>query len=371
MGSPYEDGRILPLDRQAVQKGHPVNGGTVLRTMPRRLLVPLVLLMLVAAPAAEAKSQRLTVMTRNIYLGGNIALPIGTQSRQQFEQKATQLWQEVQTTNFPARAKLLAREVRQTKPDLIGLQEVARWRQDGTTVYDFLALLRKQLKRAGQRYRVGRVQVEADIEAPISSSSTVRLTMRDVVLVRKRKGLRVRRALGANYAADFRVDTPVGTKISRRGWAAVDATLKGKRFRFVDTHLESFDPGTRLTQARALVAGPVRKHGTVIVVGDLNSDPTGATGATPDAYRAFIDAGLRDTWLLHNPSDPGYECCLKQETIMDPPPGPFDHRIDHILAKGRFGVVRTRIVGTNPANRTASGLWPSDHGGVATTLSLR
>ena len=58
-------------------------------------------------------------------------------------------------------------------------------------------------------------------------------------------------------------------------------------------------------------------------------------------------------------------------TITDPPPGPFDHRVDHILAKGRFKVLRTRIVGTDPANRTAGGLWPSDHGGGATTLRLR
>jgi endonuclease/exonuclease/phosphatase family metal-dependent hydrolase len=352
--------------------------------MPRRLLLPIALVALLAlAPAAEAKKPKLTVMTRNIYLGGNIALPIGTSSRDQFEQKATQLWQEVQTTNFPARAKLLAREVRKTKPDVIGMQEVALWRRgpdgvkDGaatpatTKVYDFLASLRTELKRAGLRYRVGNVQNEADIEAPTSLGYDVRLTMRDVVLVRQRKGLKIKRKLGGNYTAEFPVPTPIGTLTSRRGWTAVQGTLQGKRFRLIDTHLESFDDTVRLAQARALVAGPVKTRGTVIVVGDLNSDPTGATGAKPDAYNALIGGGLRDTWKLKNPHAAGNECCLKQETIMDPPPGPFDHRIDHILAKGRFKVLRTRIVGTDPANRTAGGLWPSDHGGVATTLQLR
>jgi endonuclease/exonuclease/phosphatase family metal-dependent hydrolase len=350
--------------------------------MPRRLLLPFALvLLLAAAPMAEAKpGPKLTVMTRNIFLGGNIALPIGATSREDFEAKTTQLWQQVQATDFPARAKLLAREVRKTKPDVIGLQEVALWRRgpdgvkDGaatpstTKVYDFLATLRAEL---GKGYRLGNVQTEADIEAPTNLGYDVRLTMRDAVLVRKRKGLKIRRKLGGNYTATFEVPTQIGTLSSRRGWTAIDGSLRGKRFRFVDTHLEAFDDTTRLAQARALAAGPLRKSGTVIFVGDINSDPTGATGAKPEAYNVFTGAGLRDTWLLRNKKGTGNNCCLKGELIDDPPPGPFDHRVDHIFAKGRFKVLRTRIVGTDPANRTAGGLWPSDHGGGATTLRLR
>ena len=80
----------------------------------------------------------------------------------------------------------------------------------------------------------------------------------------------------------------------------------------------------------------------MILAGDINSDPTGATGAKPEAYNIFTGAGLRDTWLLRNQPGTGFNCCLKQETINDPPPGPFDHRVDHIFAKGRFKVLRTR-----------------------------
>src|SRR5215211_1862121 len=266
--------------------------------MSPRLVLPLALLaFLVMAPLAEAKPRTLTVMTRNVYLGGNIALPIGSTSRADFEQKATELWRQIQATDFPSRAKLLAREVRATKPDLIGLQEVALWRRgphgvkDGaatpatTTVYDFLASLRRQLRRAGMRFRVGSAQREADIEAPTSLGYDVRLTMRDVVLVRKRKGLRTRRRIGGNFRADFPVPTPAGTLTSRRGWAGVDGSLRGRRFRFIDTHLEAFSDSVRLAQARELAAGPVRRRRTLLVVGDLNSDPTGATGAEPDAYR--------------------------------------------------------------------------------------
>ncbi len=38
MGSPYEDGCILPLPGGRVQKGHPLNEGTVLRTPLIRVL---------------------------------------------------------------------------------------------------------------------------------------------------------------------------------------------------------------------------------------------------------------------------------------------------------------------------------------------
>ena len=109
----------------------------------------------------------------------------------------------------------------------------------------------------------------------------------------------------------------------------------------------------------------------MIVTGDINSDPTGATGADPAAYRKFIAAGLRDTWLSLEPLRPGFSCCFKTETIMDPPPAPFDHRIDHVFAKGRIGVLAGWVVGGDPANRTASGLWPSDHGGAVLALRLR
>ena len=360
--------------------------------MPRRLLLPLSLaavLTLALVPLAEArakqKGRKLTVMTRNVYLGGNIAGPIPAPTREQFEQKTTELWQAVATTDFPARAKLLAREVRRTKPDVIGMQEVALWRRgadglkDGATtpattvVYDFVKSLRSELRAAGQRYRVASVQTEADLEAPVSLGYDVRLTMRDVVLVRVRKGLRIRRRLGANYAAVLEVPTAIGTLASKRGWAGADLSLAGRRFRFVTTHLEAFSDDHRLRQATELLGGdgPVRGQKRVIVTGDINSDPTGATGADAAAYKKFTSAGLKDTWLSVRPRSPGFSCCFKTETIKDPPPAPFDHRIDHVFTKGRLPVLGGRVVGNDPANRTASGLWPSDHGGAVMTLRLR
>ena len=110
----------------------------------------------------------------------------------------------------------------------------------------------------------------------------------------------------------------------------------------------------------------------MILVGDMNSDPNNADGADPAAYRAIRRAGFKDAWItIRGRRDKGYACCLDQEDIMDPPPGPFDHRIDHIFTKPKIGGTRARIVGTDPDNRTAGGLWPSDHGGWVATLKLR
>ena len=99
-------------------------------------------------------------MTRNIYLGGNIFHPIGSPDLDTFKQKTSELWAEIQKTDFVGtRAALLAREVKRAKPDLVGLQEVAIWRRspdgqsDGNAtpatqvVYDFLKTLRRELAR--------------------------------------------------------------------------------------------------------------------------------------------------------------------------------------------------------------------------------
>jgi endonuclease/exonuclease/phosphatase family metal-dependent hydrolase len=357
-------------------------------TWTRRALACALALTLALAPASVAEAAKpkkkrvdVTVMTRNIYLGGNIFHPIGSATREEFERKAGELWAEVQKTNFPARAKLLAKEVKQTRPDLIGLQEVALWRRgpdglkDGATtpatqeVYDFLAILRRELKRAGLRYAVARVQREADIEAPIDAGYDVRLTMHDVILVRKTRDLRVTRRLSGNYVNEIGVPTPVGALTSRRGWVAVDARFKGKRLRFVNTHLEAALEDTRVKQAQELVAagGPLGGRRQLIVVGDMNSDPTGKDSPS-SAFDVLAGFGLVDTWARR--LGPGYSCCTENSDLSDTTAAGFDHRIDLILAKPKLRTIRGVVVGDEARDRKG-GLWPSDHAGVVTTLRLR
>jgi endonuclease/exonuclease/phosphatase family metal-dependent hydrolase len=348
------------------------------------LMLALVLAPTAAAEAAQRKKPvDVTVMTRNIYLGGDIFRVIGAADIADFERRAGQLWAEVQSTDFVGtRAALLAREVRRTKPDVIGLQEVAVWRRgpdgvkDGATtpatqvVYDWLKTFRRRLARLNQRYAVAVKQRETDVEAPIDAGYDVRLTMFDVVLVKKRRGLRVTRRLKSNYDTNLPVPTPAGTLTSTRGWAAVDIRFRGKRFRFVNTHLEAFGDDQREAQARELIArgGPLRGKRQYIVVGDFNSDPNG-TESPSGAFDILEGFGLVDEWPRR--FGPGFSCCLNNSNARDTNADGFDHRIDLILAKPRLRAIRGQVVGDELRDRAPNGLWPSDHAGVVMKLRLR
>jgi endonuclease/exonuclease/phosphatase family metal-dependent hydrolase len=350
-----------------------------------------------AAPAADARRQRdtttLRVMTRNIYLGTDLIPIATTPNRAAFEQAATRGFNNVRATNFPARARLLAREIRSTKPDLIGLQEVALWRtgpKDGvasnerTVAFDWLALLRRALRRAGLSYRVRGVQREFDFSGPTSGNFDARLTVRDVILVKRRRGLRVTRFRGRNFRNVATIPIPaLGRTITiNRGWVYANARLGRRRFRFLNTHLEAYGASFRLAQARELVArgGPARSRRPVILVGDLNSDPNGDPNGAgdPAPYNAVTGFGFRDSWRRLYPRRRGYECCLDHKgadglpDLLDPPPFPADHRIDFVLYRGgRLRPRAARVVGLNRRNRTGSGQWPSDHGGLVTRFRLR
>ena len=364
------------------------------RTVGRRALAALLALAAVAAvaPAAEAKPRKakpadsnVTVMTRNLYLGTDLIKIASAPTIEEFRAAVSAGFAEVKATNFPARARLIAKEVKQTRPDLIGLQEAALWRTgpiDGsskpnatTVAYDYVKELLRALKRQKLKYKLVRATNEADIEGPSADGVDVRLTMRDAVLVRSdRRGLRIRRKGGANFTARIPFPTVGGVFDVRRGYAWADASLNGKRFRFVDTHLEAYLEATRVDQAEQLVSrgGPV-KGKRVIVVGDMNSDPNGAGGSPPSAYEALVAGGLRDVWPATNRRKPGYACCLNTTTLTDPPrPLPWDHRIDQIFVKGKIRPINSRVTGVNPrTSRTKAGLWASDHGGVVAKLRLR
>jgi endonuclease/exonuclease/phosphatase family metal-dependent hydrolase len=337
-----------------------------------------------ALPAtAGAKPTNVKVMTRNLYLGADLVQAILAPDPGAAREAAGEIYRDVVDTNFPARAKLIAEEIRRTDPHLIGLQEVAVWRRgqrgeaDGAAtpstevVYDFLDTLRHELERLGLRYRVVSVQREADMEFPLSISGDDaaefdgRLTMHDVILARK--GVKVTRNRHANFDARLVVPTQLGEVTVLRGWNSIDIRrVAGSpvRFRFVNTHLEAFLAATRTQQAAELMgsSGAVNTSLPVVLLGDLNSDPAGAA-ADAAAYNAVTGAGFADRGVELN------TCCFG-ETVTDPAPD-FGSRIDHVLSRGSVSELSSRLVGVDPALRTGSGLWPSDHGGVVARLRVR
>src|SRR5262245_12627914 len=78
-------------------------------------------------PAPGARG--IVVMTRNIYLGTELTGLLQISNPNLIPPAVAQIWANIQATNFPARAGLLAAEIEATGPHLIGLQEATEYRK--------------------------------------------------------------------------------------------------------------------------------------------------------------------------------------------------------------------------------------------------
>jgi len=359
-----------------------------------------------------------TVMTRNIYVGADITKPVtaargrtGTALRLALGHANYELRTTVDRTRFPARAGLLADELAETRPDLVGLQEVALWRSgplelgklgvpNATTVdYDFLAILLNALRQRGIDYAVASAEQETDVEAPsflgdptngtATDARDVRLSVSDVVLVRRHSGARVTARGGAQYRARVTLDAALGgIPLSIvRGYAWADVRAGSQRFRFVTTHLESASSDLALAQVTELMTALRRVPAKTILACDCNSDPLDGTVRASDhvphlaAYRLVTSSGFTDQWLqLPHPSGPGFTSGLS-ELVDDPTADGFRRRIDMVFSRNavvgqsrhRSSVTAQRghLTGDQVADRDAtSGLWASDHAGVVLRLRL-
>jgi endonuclease/exonuclease/phosphatase family metal-dependent hydrolase len=373
------------------------------------ILVSAIAFLLLATPlsADAAKSDagkgdqqggpKVTVMTRNLFLGADLGPALNATTLDGAIDGAGVILNEVDETNFPERAKPLAKEIAKSKPDLVGLQEVALWRQQipsdlppefgGTPAtdvrYDFLALLLEELQNLHANYEVVRVQEEFDQELPADldgSNETGgnfgaeldgRLTMRDVILAKKGSSVK---PTGETDAAHFtNLFVPViGGVIPipvERGWLSMEAKVgaSGTEFRFVNTHLEAFGADTiREAQAMELFApgGPLNTDEQVILAGDLNSGTAARhniQGTDQLAFQALLGFGMTDNGAIHS-------CCYSD--LFDPTQV-FDHTVDHVLTKPGLDTRNAFVTGDDPAERTPSGLWPSDHGGVVSKVELK
>jgi endonuclease/exonuclease/phosphatase family metal-dependent hydrolase len=372
----------------------------------RRLLAALLALVVLAGLAAApagAHGDDVTVMTRNLYLGGDIMRPLaaiqGLPPEQQgpaFVAANTTLRAIVDQTNFPLRAQRLAAEIAFTQPDLVGLQEVALWRHgplDGSPAtavdYDFLQTLVDDLAAIGQNYEIVKVQQESDVSGPAvlgGSLQNVRLTMRDAILKRAGDGVTVLATGGGNYATRIPL-VVAGQRLEFvRGYAWADVQAGSRQFRFLTTHLESVSSDVAYAQAAELLAGPAAPSGrAVVAVCDCNSDPLDASRkpgerfAHQDPYLLITGAGgFTDQWLRFAPAALGFTSGLS-ELVNDSPldaARAFDHRIDMVFGRAADGrslpVGWGWVTGRNPLNRTPTTpigrLWPSDHAGVVVNL---
>jgi endonuclease/exonuclease/phosphatase family metal-dependent hydrolase len=341
----------------------------------------------------HGKGHVVGTMTRNLYLGADLTPAILAPTPEAFVAANGKILREVTANDFPVRAKGLAGEILQAKPDLVGLQEVALWRTapvdfevlakgpSATTVrYDYLQELLAQLNKDKPQYEVVVSQNEFDLEAPadedgnpatgpLGADINGRLTMRDVILARRGAGVHTENAQSANFVTNLVVPVAGVPVTVKRGWTATDARVRGSGwFRFVNTHLEAFQPLIRAAQAGELVApgGPATSELPVVLLGDLNSDDDTVEGADRLAYEALLAAGM-----VERSTAKPLSCCLKSSLLAVGKGGSeadFDHQVDHIMTRDPEEVTlqSSSVSGIQPVN----GFWSSDHAGVFSVLHL-
>ncbi|MBN2441909.1 MAG: endonuclease/exonuclease/phosphatase family protein [Spirochaetales bacterium] len=333
--------------------------------------------------------EAVSVMTRNIYMGTDLNIITTGDPSIPLPVKVAQAFALFQATNFPERVISLAREIALTKPHLISLQEVITvFTQSpsdsvfgGTTpatdvMIDYLDVLLQTLASFGLNYRVAGKIANSDFEAPMITNPDpmefmdIRILEYDVILAKN--NVETSRVLESNYQVALPV--PGFNFEVIRGYVAVDAKIGNKKYRYVCTHLESAPiDAIRLAQAQELVTVLKDETLPVILTGDFNT--IAESGAT---YQYLLSEGYIDTWsenlfnLLNiNPEGLtfGHDADLLNEEIN------FDRRIDYIFLKnnplpGKTGLVFALTIGDEQWNRTPSGLWPSDHAGIAARLYI-
>jgi hypothetical protein len=329
-----------------------------------------------------ASDREVTVMTRNVDHGvlAELQAVATAVSFEDLLLKVAAVYQAYGATNFHERAAALAIEVEAIQPDLIGVQEAVlvrtQWPPDGPATpatdvaFDYVEILLHALEARGLHYEVVVQSIGWDVELPSALGIDVRHTDREVILARadlRVSDLKLSNAQAGHFMVNCEFpSSTLGPITILRGWASVDAKVRGKSFRFITTHLDGdcLHVTSLIQQAQAaeLLSGPAATPLPVVFVGDLNSTGDG----TSAVYNMAIAAGFSDAAVLaglgHVPT-----CChydLSDELSV------LDRRIDFVLFRGDFRVLGASVVGDDPAGRTVSGLWPADHAGVAAELVL-
>ncbi len=385
------------------------------------------LALVATSPPADARGRTdvVKIVTRNQYLGADLTPIILAQTPEEFVAEATIALNQIAANNFPLRAQRLALEVKLTKPDLIGLQEVFDFTINGANAgppfVDHLEETLSALAALGQHYTVAAEVEHLDVTLPIDvdgdgTDEAIRVLDRDVILARRGVstmklngdfttgglcGVPIPNPVpvppfpatlestvsedGCNYTIAAGVDSPLGPITVERGFVGVDATVRGKTYRFVNTHLEVMSPDP-MDPASAIIQTlqSVELVGTlqavtppdlpILLVGDFNSSPqdTGVGGITPP-YQVISGAGYGDVWDVNAFAflDPdGFTCC--QDSDLANTTSLLDERIDLLFVKGAPFTALAFVQGRVPLFPLIQPPnWSSDHGAAFGKLFFR
>ncbi len=381
-------------------------------------LAGLLFLGVFSAPAVAGRDI-VKVMTRNQYIGADLEPLILAQTPEELIAAAMAVLAQITANDFPLRARRLAKEVALTKPHLIGLQEVSDFTLNGVNVgppfVDYLEETLDALAAKGQIYVEAATVVNLDITIDVDVTGdgildAVRVLDRDVILVREGVastplagdftagglcGFPITNPVpvpplpatlmstpsedGCNYTIVAEVPTlpPSDTIAIKRGFVGVDATVRGKTYRFVNTHLEGMQPGPDPNSAiiqslQAFELAVTLQALTppdlpLILLGDFNSSfEDTPIGLIDTPYQIIVDAGFADVWdtnLLKFFDPNGFTCC--QDNDLANKRSLLDERIDIIFVRDTSFLPLAFVTGRVPIfplRRPPN--WASDHGGV-------
>jgi endonuclease/exonuclease/phosphatase family metal-dependent hydrolase len=333
-------------------------------------------------------------MSRNLYLGAEIQSLAAITDPESFFLGLQAALMQVALNNFPDRAVSLGAEIADYNPKLVGLQEVYDFTIDGYNgpppfrnyLDDLLAVL-------GASYYVAAVVENLAINVPVPGVGTVGVLDRDVILARHdvvatpvdlteycSKPLSED---GCNYLVVAGVNTPIGPIAFERGYVCVDAMIGKLPVRFCNTHLEVREPDPtnplspfiQRLQAFELVntLNSFPEDKLIIVVGDINSSPEDLPIIGLESPYMQLAEDNSDVWELkrnsqHNNPE-GLTCC-QAENLLNPESELYE-RIDVIFSSKFPRKVKAYVVGDEPADKTSTGLWPSDHAGVVARMKFR
>ncbi|HEV2698489.1 MAG TPA: hypothetical protein VGU90_10890 [Terriglobales bacterium] len=363
-----------------------------------RTQVLAVLVVILAGFNASAQSLSggkgdLRVMTYNANEGTDLQEVQAATDQTSFLAAIVQTITQVRATDPKARMKALAKQIIAASPDLVALQELDQWSTGPlslvtgcgtmTTEFDMLQELQDALAAQGAHYKVAVRQQQyafPAIPGAIFSTGTflcVGLVNEIAILARTDLDptkFQVSNPQSAQYAASLFFPVPGSAQPLPfpRAWASVDTTFHGQAFRFITTHLESVDTtpiigfSIRELQGAELRSGPANTTLPVIIGMDSNSQA--APLPQDSTYVDFTLAGYKDVWSEVNPGALGFTCC--QAELDNNLVSLLNQRIDLILTLGPVEAQNIALFGATQASKTPSGLWPSDHAGVAAQLAI-
>lgn len=361
------------------------------------LVISLALFEQVLAESQNRSVPIVKAMTQNVFIGADLDLILEAPDLQT---GVTLFLQAVQNTDFSERAEALADEIERRQPDLIGLQEVALFALVvsenpliAIAYLDFKEILIEALSARNLHYEAAVTAnnttvtflfpVDIDNDG-LPDGNGIQFIDRDVILAQKKVTVSDSEVAIFSTLRAFPPVPGFPATFVTRGYAAIDATVRGKTYRFVNTHLENEgeDPTIQDAQAEELIGHLASEEFPIILVGDFNSGPSmeQPIPRIGSPYDQLVEAGYIDAWAERkgpraHSGDPGFTCCQDKDLLNIV--SELDKRIDLIWIRPdglplgvNEALARTTVEGDDSKEKTPSGLWPSDHAGVTAKMNV-